>query len=332
MKKDFFCCTETGQGLILNNLFVIPMTNKFKGGNPVLKIWFIALRPWSFTASVIPICLGAVLAWQEGIFYPGLFLLTLIGGMAMHAGTNLINTYGDFMSGVDTEESASTCPQLVQEILKPKDMQRMGIIFFIFTFCLGLYLVKLRGPLLFFIGILGIIGGYGYTDGIAYKYKGIGVFCVFLLMGPMMVWGAYFVQTGVHSWMPVLVSLPLSFLVSAIMHANDFRDIEHDRQAGIKTLAMWLGSKKSYKFYCLLNIGAVLSLILLVFFQLLPPFALLPLLLLPKIRFLLIKAYQAGKGDQQQLKGLEAASAKMHFKFGSMMIVGVLLTMLLNYL
>lgn len=293
----------------------------------MLKTWFIALRPWSFTASIIPICLGALLAWNQGYFHLGLFILTLIGGVAMHAGTNLINTYGDFMSGVDTEESALTCPQLVKKILEPKEMQLVGIGFFIFTFIIGIYLIMVRGILILLIGILGIIGGYGYTDGLAYKYKGVGVFCVFFLMGPMMVWGAYFVQTGIHSWLPVLISLPLGFLVSAIMHANDFRDIDYDQKAGIKTLAIFLGKERSVSFYYFLNIGAVLSLVILVIFKLLPNFTLLPLIVLPEIRRILFNARQAGKGDNKYISGLEAASAQLHFKFGSLLVVGMLLTL-----
>ena len=113
---------------------------------------------------------------------------------------NLINTYGDYLSGVDTEESAPTCPQLVKNILKPEDMRLVGIGFFIFTIAIGLYLIKVRGMLLLLIGFLGIIGGYGYTLGIAYKYKGLGVFSIYSY-GPHDGMGCYFVQTGVSSWL-----------------------------------------------------------------------------------------------------------------------------------
>jgi 1,4-dihydroxy-2-naphthoate octaprenyltransferase len=299
------------------------------GGVLMLKTWFVALRPWSFTASLIPVSLGAILAWNEGYFHPLLFVLSLIGGVAMHAGTNLINTYGDYLSGVDTEESAPTCPQLVRNILKPEDMRLVGIGFFIFTIAIGLYLTKVRGMLLLIIGVLGIIGGYGYTLGIAYKYKGLGVFLVFILMGPMMVWGAYFVQTGVSSWLPVWASLPIGFLVSAIMHGNDFRDIDYDRQAGIKTLAIFLGKENSVKFYCFLNLAPVVSIVVLVGLRVLPFIALLPLLLLPQIRQIIMDIKAAGQGDRKKLGALEQASAQLHFTFGSLFVVAMLINLAL---
>lgn len=295
----------------------------------MLKKWFIALRPWSFTASIIPISLGAALAWNQGYFHPFLFLLTLIGGVSMHAGTNLINTYGDFMSGVDTVESARTCPQLVDKILEPKQMQFVGIGFFIFTAIIGIYLVKVRGFILLLVGILGIVAGYGYTDGIAYKYKGLGVIAVFFLMGPLMVWGAYFVQTGIHSWLPVWVSLPLGFLVSAIMHSNDLRDIESDRNAGIKTLAILLGKDLSVYFYCFLNIAPNLILLILVISKLLPTIALLPLLAVAQMLKIISNARKAGQGDLKKMTGLEAGAAQIHFKFGSLLVLAMLINLVL---
>ena len=73
----------------------------------MLRDWLLVLRPWSFTATIIPLSLGAALAWDEGIFDPILFFATILAGLAVHAGTNLSNTYGDYVTGVDTLESAS---------------------------------------------------------------------------------------------------------------------------------------------------------------------------------------------------------------------------------
>lgn len=68
-----------------------------------MKKWLLATRPWSFTASVIPLTLGAALAWASDAAHAGLFLLTLLGGVAVQTGTNMLNIYGDYRSGVDTK-------------------------------------------------------------------------------------------------------------------------------------------------------------------------------------------------------------------------------------
>ena len=293
----------------------------------MLKTWFIALRPWSFTASIIPVSLGAALAWNQGCFHPFLFILTLIGGISIHAGTNLINTYGDFISGVDTIDSAPTCPQLVKNILKPRQVKGVGIGFFVFAFVTGMYLVALRGWPILILGLIGIFGGYNYTAGLAYKYKGLGSISVFFLMGPMMVWGSYYVQTGIHDWLAIWIALPVGFLVSCILHANDLRDIEYDKEAGIKTLAIFLGEDPSIPLYYALNTSAFVSLVLLVLAAYLPLLALLPLLLVPQGWQIMQNAKEAGRGNREKLSLLEAGSARFHFKFGLLFVTALLINL-----
>ncbi|MGI6552013.1 MAG: 1,4-dihydroxy-2-naphthoate octaprenyltransferase [Clostridia bacterium] len=290
-----------------------------------MKDWFLACRPWSLTAAAIPVTLGAAIAWNQGYFHPWLFILTLIGGAAIQVGTNYTNTYGDYINGVDTVESNITQPQLVRGILAPDQMLKAGLGAFAFAATIGIYLVYLRGWPLLILGLLGILGGYGYTLGVAYKYKGLGTILVFFLMGPMMAWGAYYVQTGFHSWTPVLASLPIGFLISGLLHANDFRDIPSDEESGIKTLATILGFYWSLPFYYLLNIAAYLSLVLLVIFRVLPPVALLPLLLTPRVWQQMQNARLGWLGNLEKLKFLEPKHAQIHFQFGLLFIAGILL-------
>lgn len=285
----------------------------------MIKTWFIATRPWSFTAAAIPIALGAALAWLQGSFHLGLFFVTLVGGVCLQAGTNLINTYGDYKSGVDTVESAVTCPQLVTGQLTPQSMKRAGILAFSLALASGLYLTYFCGLMVLGFGILGIIAGYSYTAGICpYKYQGVGSIFVFFLMGPLMVWPSYFVQTATYSWLPVLVSLPISFLVAGILHGNDIRDFIHDDHGGIKTLALFLGFRNSMRVYYFLFLGAYGSLILLIVNQLLPWTALLPILLVPVLVNFLRRAYRVA-GE------LEGQAAKFHFQFGLLFVIGIAL-------
>jgi len=289
----------------------------------LLKIWFWALRPWSYTAAFVPVALGTVLAAWQDKFDIGLFLLTLVGGVFMQAGTNLINTYGDYISGVDTLDSAVTCPQLVSGILKPFEIKAAGIVFFAFACAIGGWLTYQRGWPIIIVGLIGLIGGYCYTAGFSYKYKGLGSIVVFFLMGPLMAWPAYFIQTGQLNWLPVWVSLPVGFLVAGILHANDLRDMAYDRQAGIKTLALILGLRKSMTLYYSLYLAAFLCLAGMVSASLLPWTAALPVILIPTTLKLLDQARIAAKGSREAMLVLESAAAKFHFQFGLLLIAGV---------
>jgi len=293
----------------------------------MVKIWFIAMRPWSFTAAFVPIALGSALAWAEGTFDIVLFLLALFGGICMQAGTNLINTYGDYLSGVDTIESARTCPQLVTGMLQPDSMKRAGLIAFSLAGSVGLLLSYLCGPEVLVVGVIGLLGGYCYTAGASpYKYQGLGPLFVFFLMGPLMAWPAYFIQTGKFNMIPVAASIPIGFLVTGIMHANDIRDIMEDRKAGIKTVALMLGFGKSVIFHCCLYAAAYVCLIVLILQGLLPGTAILPLVLVPMVITVLGRAYTASKGAYEQFSRLEADSAGLHFQFGILLIAGLLVS------
>lgn len=292
----------------------------------MVKSWFLAIRPWSYTASFVPITLGVLLAWLEGNFDFSLYFLTLLGGICLQIGTNLINTYGDYASGVDTPESVTSCPYLVTGVLAPNAVKTAGIAAFVAAACLGILLTYYCGWPVLAAALLGIISGYCYTAGSCpYKYQGLGVLFVFILMGPLMAWPAYFIQTGYFSWLPIVVSLPIGCLVAGILHANDIRDYIYDRQAGIKTLSINIGLQKSLLVYYCLNIAAFASLPVLVYWQMIPWTAALPILLLPIVIRVLRAAYHGVHGSAQLLSQLEARSAQLHFQFGLLMLAGILI-------
>ena len=296
-----------------------------------IKIWFIATRPWSLTASLIPVTLGVTLAaYHTGDFHWLIGLLTVFGGCCLHLGTNMINTYGDFIAGVDTKESSVTCPQLTHDILTPQAVWRAGVLFFVLAALPGIYFVWLRGLPVLIVGLIGIIFGYGYTAGMAYKFRGMGVPFVFILMGPLMVWGGYYMQTGTQSWVPILASIPIGFLVSGILHGNDYRDMVHDKNAGIKTTALIIGNQASQILQCLLAVVPFLSLPLLIVGEIVPWTALLPWILLPMLWQIVKTGMEAKKGSREKLLLLELMGAKLHLSFGGLMIVGTIIGICLS--
>lgn len=288
------------------------------------KEWFIAMHPWSLTASIIPVCFGASMAALSGQWSTPLFILTLLGGIALHLGTNLHNTYGDYVSGVDTLESAVTCPQLVTGQISPKAMYIAGWLAFGAAALIGLVILTICGLWVLPFGIVGVLGGYYYTNGKnPYKYAGLGPYFVFLLMGPLMALPAYCIISGSFDAAPILGSLSIACLVAAIMHANDMRDIGHDRAAGIRTIAMRQGLKKSIIIYAALNLGAFILLGLNVWFGVLPRTALVAFLLLP---FLLYELYLLA-AKKLEIGTLEGWTAQFHMKFGLSLSAGVALAL-----
>ena len=288
-----------------------------------LKVWLLAMRPWSFTAAAVPVSVGALLAYAQGFpFLWGRFLITLLAGVILQTATNFLNTYGDYQSGVDTPESAAGLSQLVNGAIQPGAIYRAGLYALTLSALLGIILVFWCGwPLLIF-GICGISGAYFYTTGFCpYKYKGLGPFMVFFLMGPLMVMPAYFIQSGSVSLFSFWASIPIACLVAAIMHANDVRDIAHDRKAGIRTLAINLGRYKAVKTLETMYLGAFISTVILGFFQ---PGFFLPLILLPSALYALKPLH--GDMADLHLSTLDVRTAKLHFQFGLLIMGGLFIT------
>ncbi|MDR2726669.1 MAG: 1,4-dihydroxy-2-naphthoate octaprenyltransferase [Deltaproteobacteria bacterium] len=287
---------------------------------PDLRAWVFAMRPWSFTAAAVPVVFGVGLAALEGSWKPWLFVLTLIGGVALQAATNLHNTYGDYVSGVDTTASAVTCPQLVTGSFRPEAMYRAGWLALACAGLIGLVLTWASGPLVLLFGAVGALGGYCYTNGkMPYKYLGLGPLCVFLLMGPLMALPAYFIQTGRLDPAPALGSLGIACLVAAIMHANDIRDIAHDRAAGIRPLALPLGRRRAAWLFAGLTLGAFVLLGLNWAGGLLPWPCLVTLVLLPGLGSKLRRIHT----PEYDFMDLEGWTAKFHFQFGLLLTAGL---------
>lgn len=178
---------------------------------------------------------------------------------------------------------------------------------------------------LFAFGLVGIAGGYGYTSGFwPYKYHACGPVMVFLLMGPLMALPAYYIQGGSLDWRPFLASLPIACLVTSIMHANDIRDIAHDREAGITTLAMLLGRRKALCLYAALCVGAYGFLLPLAAFGVVPPSGLLPFVLAPGL-WRTLRTLGTRPFPEAELVSLDGVSARHHFLFGLLLIAGILL-------
>jgi 1,4-dihydroxy-2-naphthoate octaprenyltransferase len=285
------------------------------------------LRPFAYTASVIPVLAGGALAVVDGAFSLVPFLAALAGAVLLHSGTNIVNEIYDVRQGIDT----ITSPRASHAIVKGRITERAAFVAagvaFLLAVIVGVYLVSLRGPAIVALGLLGLVGGWGYTaPPLQYKYRALGVPLVFVLMGPLMVVGSYFAVTGAWSISALILSVPVGLLVAAILHGNEWRDISEDTRAGIVTLSSRLGKEWAHYGYVALILGAYITLGLAVAFRLLPPATLLAILSLPFLAQVMRSAELGASGQARAIAMIDLQTARLHLAFGALLVLGVLLS------
>ena len=289
-----------------------------------VRMWVQAVRPFSFTASIVPVLLGSAVAATQGMFNPGLFFLTLLGAVGIQAAANLFSDYFDYQGGYDSAESSGGSGVLVRGILQPSEVFLAGLALIAFVAAIGLYLTALRGTPVLVLGVLGVLGAYFYSGRpIAYKYRALGDPAIFLLFGPLMVLGAYYVQARAIELVPMLYALPVGCLVTAILHVNNTRDIPSDGRGSGTTVAAALGLGGAKVLLYALVAAAYLLVIAGVLSGTFVRWSALALLSAP-LGWNLAKAVAAAKASQD-LVMLDIAAARLHLVFGLLLVLGVLL-------
>lgn len=251
----------------------------------VYRDWFLAARPWSFAMTAISVSVGGTVAAVEGAFSWPLYFLTLIAAVLMHAASNLINDFDDVRHGVDSPDvpTARYRPHpLMEGRLRLNQVQAAAYLLYLLAAVIGIFLAATRGLLVLFLGIVGMAAGIAYTAApLNYKYKALGEFSVFLMWGPLMVTGAYYVQQQAVSADALLISIPFGVLVALVLLANNIRDVRYDRSKGIQTLAILLGERRGVSLYLSLIVAAYLAVVIMAVFGPLSAWSLVVLLSTP---------------------------------------------------
>jgi 1,4-dihydroxy-2-naphthoate octaprenyltransferase len=205
-----------------------------------LKIWVLATRPWSLSMTFVSVSLAGILAYGSGSFNVLLFLGTMVGLMLAHLASNMANDYFDVKHGVDKVESPTSQyrphPLLTGEI--PRGSFKTVVIgMYVLALVFALALAWVRGSTVLVFTGLGLFFGFFYTaDPVVYKKRSLGELAVFLVWGPLMVGGTFFVLTGAVDYASMLVSTPIGLLVALVLLANNLRDVEYDREVGVETI------------------------------------------------------------------------------------------------
>ena len=293
------------------------------------QAWYQALRPRVFTATYVPMGLAGIVALEDGVFDAPVFLLALIGTLLLQSAANLINEYMDFRRGADQLKQAGQGMTIKKKILKPASVCKGAILTTLAGCLIGLFLLAQSGPLLWIIGIGGVLVAISYTAGpFPLAYNGLGEIAVAIFMGPAIVVGAYYVMSPTVGESRIaelcLISLPIAFMVAAILHANNIRDMDADRAVNKRTLAVIFGIRFARVEYIFLVLGAYVAQVLVMVAGFLPVAALLTLITLPEA-FRLIRIFNTSRAVPL-LHQAQGRTAKLHGQFGLLLVLGCLFT------
>jgi 1,4-dihydroxy-2-naphthoate octaprenyltransferase len=246
-----------------------------------------ATRMPFLTATAVPVLLGTAIAWKDGFLNVPLFLVTLLSVACYHLATNLINDYFDSSSGVDnanlTPTPFSGGSRVIQRgLMPPTAVRNLAILFYAIGAALGLILVAARGIGVLALGLAGFLVGYVYTaPPFRLVHRGVGEILVGLGFGPLIVVGAYFVQSGRWSAEAFYASLPVALLIAAVLYINEIPDKPWDAKAGKRTLIVRLSSATAVNGYLAIMLATYAIIVVGVVAGIMPIAAALGLLTVP---------------------------------------------------
>ena len=215
-----------------------------------LRIWIMAARPRTLPAAVAPVLVGTALAGSEDRFRPLAFAAALIGSVFIQIGTNLSNDYSDARRGADTEERLGPVRVTAGGLVPPRKVLVATWLAFGIAVAAGIYLIAIAGWVLLVVGLASIAAGVLYTGGPRpYGYEGLGELFVFGFFGIVAVVGSYYVQVEHLRGLAFTLAVPVGLLAAAILMVNNIRDIDTDRRAGKRTLAVRLGRRRARRVF-----------------------------------------------------------------------------------
>ncbi|CAN5603800.1 1,4-dihydroxy-2-naphthoate polyprenyltransferase [soil metagenome] len=237
---------------------ILPPIAKVENPRSKSYAWLLAARPKTLFAAVGPVLLGTLFAATYGYFHALAALCALLGAIFIQVGTNLANDYQDFLRGADTEARKGPLRVTQSGLLSAQEVRIGTGVAFGLAFLAGAYLIARGGWPILALGLICIGSGIAYTAGrYALAYTGLADIFVLIFFGPVAVAGTYYVQSLVLHIEPVVAGLGAGFLATAILIANNVRDVEEDRAASKRTLVVRFGRRCGVRLYGVCISGAV---------------------------------------------------------------------------
>ncbi len=235
----------------------------------LFKNFLVITRAWSFSITFVAISLGTIVASQDTRVSWPYYFLCLLGAFLFHGGANTLNDYYDLKKGIDTPGSPTALYRphpVFTHLVSQQQLFRLSILLLTISSGIAITLAAFRSPWIWAMLPMGLIFAFSYTGGPnGLKYIALGEPLMFLAFGPLMIEGAYTVQSSTLSLKALVVSLPFGLLVSLVLLANNLRDIEFDRLSGIKTIGTLLGRRRTLLLFSILSYLPFLLVALLIF-------------------------------------------------------------------
>jgi 1,4-dihydroxy-2-naphthoate octaprenyltransferase len=285
----------------------------------------MAARPRTLPAAVAPVLVGTALAGYLHVFHPLRFVAALLGAIFIQVGTNLSNDYSDARRGADAEDRLGPVRVTAGGLVPPKQVLVATYVSFGLAVLAGVYLIVVAGWLLLVVGVASILAGVAYTGGPKpYGYEGLGEVFVFLFFGIVAVAGSFFVEVKHLDWEAFALAVPVGLLAAAILVVNNIRDIDSDRRAGKRTLAVRMGRERTRIWFAVIVYLAFVLAPVTWIFGPVKPWVLLPwLTLLLAAKVVRVVRNQT---DGPSLNGALARSGMLQLAFCTLLAAGLLLS------
>ncbi len=289
------------------------------------QAWLMAARPKTLPAAIGPVLVGAALAYAQGTFRLVPALACLLGALLLQIGSNFANDYFDFFKGADTHDRLGPLRVTASGLLTPAQVRGGMVAVFGAAVLVGVYLVAQGGWPILVVGVAAIAAALAYTGGpFPFGYYGLGDFFVFIFFGLVAVCGTYYVQALRLDWFVVLAAVPAGALITNILVVNNLRDLETDRRANKRTLAVWMGRHATQLEYVALLLVAYLVPLALWIMGQRPWWVLLPWLTIPLAVGLARKVFRAIDGPTMNatLAGTARLSLLFNLLFALSLVIG----------
>ena len=290
--------------------------------HPSWRTWVKTARPFSLTATISPILVGTAVALYDGAFRPLNFAAALLASLFLQIGANYFNEYFDWRYELDHEGSLGASTVIYRREMSPAQVLAGGIGSFVLAAIFGLILLVTVGPVILLFGLSGMAIAYFYSaKPFKFATRGLGDILVYIAMGFLMTWGAYYIQIPRWSWSAFAASVPVGFIVTAILNMNNTRDYQDDLAVAKRTLPVRFGVAFGQRFHAFLLFGSYAAITIFALVGLLPLYSLLAWLTFP-LAFTNVRAVLTAKDRRAFALGIKR-TAMLHLQFGVMLAVGI---------
>ena len=224
------------------------------------EAWKTAARIHTLPAAVVPVLVGSGLAYGDDVFRWDAFVWALVGALAIQVAANFANDASDARRGADSEDRLGPPRMVALGVISPRQMWVATWLAIAVAAVAGVFLTLIAGWIVLLIGVSSIVAMLGYVGGPApYGYRGLGEVFVFVFFGLVATAGSRYVHNETAPLSAWLLAIPIGMLVTAILVVNNYRDIDTDRTAGKRTLAVIMGRERTRFFFATLVYGAFVA-------------------------------------------------------------------------